>query len=397
MVMRARAVLDTMNANSTQQRAGEKAMVRPKRKRCVRFDSPRVHHFSKESPAKRRIVTDDGESTQTMQNDQLTIELEEYGLSQNGSREEKISRLDGKINEDLNLKLASYGLVEADQTNLGHRQLRRKTDILRELERKARVVLIYGEQGLPSAMDMSKLRKELKMRRLSDTGTREQLEVRLEHALLKDDCAHVEIADDGYAFGRVEVDMEDVLMSKPDKELRRLLKEEHHYSEKIPTKKEEKVAILKAILDKQMDVDYDEAFEAAQRACLRQLKLPVVPHESKAAMFLRLENELTKSELDGKTLWAFESMPPSWASPKASPTTPILNKEVFKRSGRSLSNSASMGTPPLRQSDEPSKKRRKSLTKSDPCLAAYPASRNNRGMDGKHWVSSLRDHRVRVV
>ena len=34
-----------------------------------------------------------------------------------------------------------------------------------------------------------------------------------------------------------QVDMEDVLMSKPDKELRRLLKEEHHYSEKIPTKK----------------------------------------------------------------------------------------------------------------------------------------------------------------
>ena len=160
-------------------------------------------------------------------------------------------------------------------------------------------------------MEMTRLKKELKSRRLSDIGERGQLEERLEHALLKEDCAKTFMKDDGYAYGRVEVDVDEFLESKSNNELRKLLKEEHDVEKTdIPNKKDPKIAMLKDLMAESLKVQSDDAFEVVLRTRLRHLKVTSSSKETRHSMFLKLDQELSKSELNGATLWAFESASP---------------------------------------------------------------------------------------
>jgi len=300
-----RAVLDVLHSN----RMGQPPQTTPraKRKRGVTFDSPTVHHFDKESPAKRRIIGGDqtnGECSENLQNDQLAIELQEHGLSLHGTRGQRLKRLQTYIHAELQQDLQQRGMLSKEQgSNMDYRELRRKMELFQQLERKARVVMIYGSEGLPGRMDMTRLRKELKTRRLSDNGDRDELESRLEHALLKDDCPHVLLAEDGYAFGRVEVDLEEFLAGQPDEELRRRLRDDHGIDD-IPRKKDMKIHLLREIYDQQLEAQMEEALKVVLRDALKKRKLPV--SEDKAGMFMQLEEQISRTELNGATLWAFE-------------------------------------------------------------------------------------------
>lgn len=245
----------------------------------------------------------------------LTIELQTHGLPTGGSREQRLCRLNKYINQEQRAELESHGLIDPDEDGFGPRELKRKIELLRELERKARVVVLFGSEGLPGLMDMARLRKELKLRRLSDVGSKTELENRLEHALLKDDCPHIQMQDDGYAYGRTNVSIDEYLENLSDVELRRRLKEDHKVEE-VPRSKAAKIKALRLLLAEQVDAKMEEALTVVLREQLRQRKLPI-EGECKMKMFSRLENDIAKTTLEGPTTLTFESEMPA-TSPAAS-------------------------------------------------------------------------------
>jgi len=184
-------------------------------------------------------------STHELSTEALTIELKAHGLSPGGTRSDMERRLEDRLDDEHREGLATAGvLVPQGISSPSRASLRRQITLLRQLERQAKLVFIHGRESLPFLLDSSRLKKELKMRRLSDHGERKDLEERLEHALMKEECAKTYMADDGYAYGRVEVDVDEFLEPKTNKELAVSLVEQYgvHRTE-IPKKKGGKVAL----------------------------------------------------------------------------------------------------------------------------------------------------------
>lgn len=175
--------------------------------------------------------------------------------------------------------------------------LRRQITLLRQLERQANLVIIHGRESLPFVMDASRLKRELKVRRLSDHGERQALEERLEHALMKEDCAKTFMPDDGYAYGRVEVDVDEYLEPKTNKELAGMLRTEHGVAKvEMPKKKGGKVELLKEMLGERLHRQIEEALLTALQCRLHHLAVVPCSKGGKRALFAQLDAELAKAE-----------------------------------------------------------------------------------------------------